>query len=120
MQIESLRVKSYRSWKVDEVSGPVARERLTRLELFDEMRAEGCSMTLCLKAIKWSRATYYRWQKRYREQGVRGLENRSRRPRRARRRCATRSRCGASARLARRCAAMWPSLNAATAPSDAY
>ena len=28
MQIESLRVKSYRSWKVDEVSGPVARERL--------------------------------------------------------------------------------------------
>ena len=84
MRIESLRVKSYRSWKVDDVSGPMARERLARLELFDQFRAEGCSETLCLKAIKWSRATYYRWQKRYREQGVRGLENRSRRPRQAR------------------------------------
>jgi len=40
MQIGSLRVKSYRSWKVDEVSGPKARARLWRLEKFAEMRAE--------------------------------------------------------------------------------
>jgi len=42
MQIESLRLKSYRIWKVDEESGSVARKRLECLEWFDEMRAEGC------------------------------------------------------------------------------
>jgi len=84
MQIESLRIQSYRSWKVDEVSGPEARERLGRLELFAELRAAGCAEALCLKTIGWSRATYFRWQKRYREGGVRALQSRSRRPKRCR------------------------------------
>jgi len=89
MQIESLRVKSYRSWKVDKVSGAEARERLWRLERFAELRAAGCDEALCLKMIRWSRATYHRWNKRYREDGVRGLRSRSRRPKRVRRRCWT-------------------------------
>jgi len=48
MRIESMRVISHRSWKVEEVSGPEARERLWRLEWFDEMRADGCSEALRL------------------------------------------------------------------------
>jgi len=90
MRIESLRVKSYRSWKVDEVSGPVAREQLRRLELFEELRAEGCSEALSLKVTGWSRATCHRWRKRYREHGMRALESRSKRPKRCRRRRWTR------------------------------
>jgi len=89
MQIESLRVISHRSWRVDEVSGPEARARLWRLEQFDKMRADGCSEALSLEMLGWSRATYYRWRKRYLEHGVRGLASGSRRPKRLRRRCWT-------------------------------
>jgi len=53
------------------VSGPEARERLRCMELFAELRAEGCSEKSCLKAIGWSRAKYFPWHKRYREGGVR-------------------------------------------------
>jgi len=66
MQIESMRVIPHRSWKVDDVSGPEARERLWRLEQFDKMRADGCSEALSLEMIGWSRATYYRWRNRLR------------------------------------------------------
>jgi len=66
-----LRVISHRSWKVDEVSGPEARERLWCLESFDKIRADGCSEALRLEMIGWSRATYHRWLKHYREHGVR-------------------------------------------------
>jgi len=53
MRIESLQVISHRSWKVDEVSGPVARERLRRLELYGELRAVGAPEALYLKIIGW-------------------------------------------------------------------
>jgi len=65
MQIESMRVISHRSWRVDEVSGADARARLWRLEKFAEMRADGCSEALSLEMIGWSRATYHRWHKRW-------------------------------------------------------
>ena len=70
MQIESLQFKSYRIWKVDEVSGSVARKRLECLEWVDEMRAECCSGALCLRATGWSRVTYYRWRRGYRQRGA--------------------------------------------------
>jgi len=38
------------------------RPRLWRLEKFAEMRAGGCSETLSLEMIGWSRATYHRWK----------------------------------------------------------
>ena len=34
--------------------------------------------------VGWSRATYYRWLRRYREDGLKGLESRTRAPRRRR------------------------------------
>ncbi|WP_424945771.1 helix-turn-helix domain-containing protein [Candidatus Spongiihabitans sp.] len=39
---------------------------------------------VCLKTIGWSKATYYRWLKRYQQHGWRGLESQSRRPKRMR------------------------------------
>ncbi len=81
MQIKSLRVKSYRSFKVNDTLPAEARERLRRLELFQALRAEGCSEATALEAIGWSRATLYRWRKRYRADGPSGLCANSRRPR---------------------------------------
>lgn len=82
MQIQSLRVKSYRSFKVNDTLRPEARERLRRLELFQNLREEGCSEATALKAIDWSRATLYRWRRRFLTEGPSGLCAKSRRPQR--------------------------------------
>ena len=84
MNIESMRVKSYRSFAVDEATPPEALERLRRLETYGELRAEGCSEAAALRAVGWSRPTYFRWKARHRENGLRGLAAKSRAPRRAR------------------------------------
>ena len=84
MQIQSLRIRSYRSFKVDETASGEAIERLGRLRTYEELRAEGCSERTALRALGWSRATYYRWRKRYRQGGVGALDKRSTRPRRCR------------------------------------
>jgi len=86
MQIQGLRVKSYRGWRIDEVSGPPARERLGCLERYDRLRAAGCPRGLRWEAIGWSRAKCCRWRGRHRQRGVRGLADGSRRPHRVRRR----------------------------------
>ncbi|MGK7297188.1 MAG: leucine zipper domain-containing protein [Candidatus Wenzhouxiangella sp. M2_3B_020] len=84
MQIESLRIKAYRSWVVDETTPPEATERLGKLEIVERLRAEGCSMGTALDVAGWSRATYYRWRSRFERQGLRGLVAESRRPCRVR------------------------------------
>ncbi len=84
MNIESMRAKSYRSFAVDEATPPEALERLRRLETCDELRAEGCSEAAALRAVGWSRPTYFRWKARHRKNGLRGLAAKSRAPRRAR------------------------------------
>lgn len=80
MQIKSLRIKSYRSWPIADTASIEAIDRLKKLELYEQLRSEGCSEVLRLKAIDWSKATYYRWLTRYRQQGWSGLETRSYRP----------------------------------------
>ena len=82
MQIKSLRIKSYRSFKINDTLSTQARERLRRLELFKDLREEGCSEATALKAIDWSRATLYRWRKRFLTDGPSGLCAKSRRPHR--------------------------------------
>ena len=84
MQIKSLRIKSYRSWRVNDTASSEAIERLKKLELYDRLRREGCRAGTALEALGWSRATYYRWRRRYAMQSTAGLESRSRRPRRRR------------------------------------
>ena len=81
MQIRSLRIRSYRSFKVNDTTPAHALERLRRIETYRELRAEGCTEPTALRAVGWSRSTCFRWLKRYNTQGVRGLANRSRRPR---------------------------------------
>src|SRR5712664_1840829 len=81
MQIKSLRIVSYRSWRIDERKySETAEDRHRKLELYQQLREEGCSEKTALKAIEISRATYYRYEKAYQRQGKLGLEPRSRRP----------------------------------------
>jgi transposase len=57
-----------------------AISRMKKLELYQQLKDEGCSTLIALKAISWSKATYYRWLSRYKEQGWQGLKSKSRRP----------------------------------------
>ena len=84
MQIKSLRIKSYRSWRIDDNTSAEALGRLKQLELYDKLCGEGCCQATSLTAIGWSKATYYRWRKRYEQGGLSGLESGSRQPRRRR------------------------------------
>lgn len=74
MQIKSLRIKSYRSWRIDDKASPEAMERLEKLERHDKLRQAGCPPDLALEVTGWSRATFYRWRKRHLVHGTRGLE----------------------------------------------
>ena len=84
MQIQSLRIKSYRSWRVADTASEQAIARMKQLELYDTLKSEGLSANLCRQAIGWSKAKYYRWLKRYQTRGWIGLESQSRRPKRTR------------------------------------
>ena len=84
MQIKSLRIKSYRSWRIDDTTSAEALGRLKQLEWVERLRGEGCSEATSLAVVGWSRATYYRWLRRYREDGLKGLESGTRAPRRRR------------------------------------
>ena len=59
MQTLSLRIKSYRSWRINDRAPPEAIERIHKLELYDRLKQEGCIEQLRLESIGWSRATYY-------------------------------------------------------------
>ena len=84
MQIKSLRVKAYRSWAVDDTTPQTALDRLKKLDHYHCLREQGISQSLALDIIEWPRATYYRWQKRFDERGLKGLVTCSRRPHRSR------------------------------------
>ena len=80
MQIKSLRIKSYRSWPIADTASAQAIARIKKLELYEQLKAEGCSTDLRLQAIGWSKATYYRWLKRWQQKGWQGLATSSCRP----------------------------------------
>ena len=84
MQIQSARIRSYRSFKVNDTTPAEAVERLRKIETVQALRTEECSEATALRAVGWSRSTYCRWLKRYRTDGVRGLTAKSRRPGRGR------------------------------------
>ena len=75
MRIESARLKSYRSWKINESTlTEQAQVRYEKLVLYDQLRLEGCSEALALTAINVSRATLYRWKRRAKTHGAHGLK----------------------------------------------
>jgi len=84
MQIKSLRIKSYRSWVVDDTTPYEVFERLKKLDHYHALREHGISQEIALSIIEWPRATYYRWQKRFDEGGLKGLCAHSRRPHKSR------------------------------------
>jgi len=63
---------------------PVAKERLRLLKLWDALRQKGTNSFEAPRALGVPRSTLYRWRKKLREEGLRGLEPRSRRPKRVR------------------------------------
>lgn len=81
MQIKSLRIKSYRSWAVDETPITIkAKEKCQILQKYWRLRAEGCKEITALEVLGLSRSTLYRWQKLYQKQGPKGLIDGSRTP----------------------------------------
>jgi putative transposase len=61
-----------------------ARERLRYVSFFRCLRKKGMSASQASEVMGISRATLYRWEKRLEEEGLKGLEDRSHRPRRTR------------------------------------
>ncbi len=55
MQIKSLRIKSYRSWAVNDSASAEAIVRLKQLELYEKLRGEGYCEPTCLDARASSR-----------------------------------------------------------------
>jgi putative transposase len=62
-----------------------ARERLRYVSYFRSLRQKEMSASEASAFLGVSRATLYRWEKRLREEGLKGLEDKSHRPRRTRR-----------------------------------
>jgi transposase InsO family protein len=61
-----------------------AKERSRYISCFQSLRKQGLSGNKASEVIGVSRATLYRWEKRLEEEGLKGLEDRSRRPKRTR------------------------------------
>ena len=54
--------------------------RYNKLEIWQKLKAEQCENELIFKAINVSKATLFRWQRLYQEEGLAGLESLSRKP----------------------------------------
>ncbi len=86
MNIKSMRVRSYRSFAVDEHVPKEAAERCRTLKAYDRLRAAGCGEGAALEQLGISRRTRYRWQSALAASGQRELAPKSTRPHRVRRR----------------------------------
>ncbi len=51
MQIKSLRIKSYKSWAINDTARADAVARMKMLKLYRKLKAEGCSRTTLPKAL---------------------------------------------------------------------
>ncbi len=85
MQIENLpRVAGH----PDDIP-PAALVREKKLRAIEDLLSEGNKVVVACRSQDVSRATYYRWRRRYRRYGLGGLVPQSRCPRRVRRPCYT-------------------------------
>ena len=86
MNIESMRVRSYRSIAADEHVPEEAAERYRTLKSYEKLRAAECSEGGALDQLGISRRTRYRWQSALAASGQRGLAPKPTRPHRVRQR----------------------------------
>ena len=86
MNIESMRVRSYRSIAADEHVPEEAAERYRTLKAYEKLRAAECSEGGALDQLGISRRTRYRWQSAPAASGQRGLAPKPTRPHRVRQR----------------------------------
>ena len=84
MDIKSLRIRSYKSFRVDEHVPEAAGERYRTLQAYQRLRAAGCSEAGALAQLEISRRTLYRWKAVLAAGGVHALAPHSSRPRRHR------------------------------------
>jgi len=78
--------KRYQINQIDEAEySSEVWKRKEQLEKYELLMNEGNDETLVLQVIGVPRSTLFRWKKNYRELGIEGLENASRRPDRIRR-----------------------------------
>ena len=84
MNIKSMRIRSYRSFKVDEQVPAEAAERYRTLQAYRRLRDGGCNEEAALEQLGISRRTLYRWQAALAAGGQRGLAPKSTRPHRVR------------------------------------
>jgi len=64
---------------------PIASQRLQWLRRWERLREEGFSSAKAADLLGMPRSTLYRWRKRLKQRGLRGLEDGDRRPRHVRR-----------------------------------
>ena len=84
MHIKSLRIRSYKSFRVDEHVPKAAAERYRTLQAYQRLRAAGCSEAGALEQLEISRRTLYRWKAALAGGGVQALAPRSSCPQRRR------------------------------------
>lgn len=85
MQTVKLRKELYQIKNIDETDySKIVWERKEKLEKIELLLNEGCLESVALEALDIARSTYYRWKKNYKNLGLAGLENESRRPRKTR------------------------------------
>jgi len=63
---------------------PTVQERLQKLKQVEAFRRHGVAWSEIQALVGISRATYYRWKRKLKDEGLKGLKPRSRRPRRLR------------------------------------
>ena len=86
MNIESMRLRPYRSFQVEDGAPDAAAERCRTLKAYEELRAAGCHEAGALAQLGISRRTRYLWKAALAARDQRGLAPKSTRPHRVRQR----------------------------------
>ena len=85
MKIFALQKEFYQLSKLNiKDLSPIAKERLRLLRAWEAIRLKGINSHEASKIPGIPRSTLYRWEKRLKEEGIKGLEPKSRRPKRTR------------------------------------
>lgn len=80
-----LRRQAYQKTGIDECEySPIVYQRLEKIELFERLRVEKCSLGTTIAALGIPQSTIYRLRALYKRHGLAGLEKQSTRPNNAR------------------------------------